>query len=182
MSGGINTPQSLLSHSPTRGEGQRAGDPVTATLHLHFPLPLLGGPTPVRSVPCKVQTILVHAPHTPPPTQLRQPPTPTCPSVISSLSKTAQLHYLSVAMLLLGKESGWGEDGDAQPPHARSVFRREERQRNNNFKVTRFLGKKFCGERRENMEGMERIIKVSTNCPKSNDADGPIRPGHWADY
>lgn len=85
-------------------EGKWAEDPVTATLHLHFPLPLLAGPIPVGSVPCKAPTFLAlfHVPQT------LISPLAIRPSVISSLSKTAQLLYLSVTILLFGNLELWG--------------------------------------------------------------------------
>lgn len=190
---------------PREREGERAKDPVTATLHLHSPLPLLARPTPVWPAPHRAQTVLVPAPHPPDPDH----PPPAHPPVISSLSKTARLHYLSVTMLMFGNHERGCGDGDAKPPctwflsgewAGREGGKRKSgrgknweaargvRRGKNNVKSTLFLGnkiqllslqpwlqlceKKWCCSvtkmlfiyhyRRENKEGMVRIIKVPT--------------------
>lgn len=74
----INT-QSLLWQ---RVKGGKGGDPVTATIHLYTPLPLLACLSLID-------------------------PKASYPPVASSLSKTARPHYLSVTMSLFGRGM-WG--------------------------------------------------------------------------
>lgn len=109
MSGGINT-QSLLWQRPKRGRGgQRSSyshpTPPLSSSSLGWSNPSLACPSqsPNSSAP----------PPTPHPQTITNPPTHP---PISSLSKTARLHYLSVTMLLFGNHERGCGDVDAKPP------------------------------------------------------------------
>lgn len=108
MSGGINTHKAVSCRGHREGGGEGQNDPVTAILHLHSPLPLLAGPA--LSLPTS------HWAQADPsaPTTTTNPP--AHPLVVSSLPKTARLHYLSVTMLLFGNHERGCGDVDAKPP------------------------------------------------------------------